>query len=673
MPRPFEGDQLRGKRLLILFPHMTAPGGALNYALKLAEFLSEKGATVAILTLRNDPDRYPRCPGVEFLCLDGPLTSSIRYWSLLPFWQMRLNARIAAWRPDLLIPQVFPANWWGWLYKGSHPGVKLAWVCHEPSAFLHSLAWIAALAPFWKRWLARTLRPLLIRVDLRLCRHADSIFANSAYTAGMLEKVYGRRASAIVYPGIDLELFHPGSPGCYGHREGIVTVARLTRFKRIDFLLRVFAEVSKQHPGLTFNIVGRGEHEKSLQALAGELGIASRVIFHGSLDDEELAGLYRRCQLFLHGSVAEPFGMAPLEAIACGTPVVAHGSGGPREIIDHACGRLVDSLSVASWSAEVSRFLFTLKRRPEYFAGVPRRAQSFAWEDTLAPVVPVIEQLLRSGALPCGEACVDPTGALPAVSVIMPSLQQAAYLEEAVRSVLDQREVEAELIVMDPGSTDGSRELLMRLKTEYADRLRLHFAPDQGQADAIRRGMELARGGVLAWLNSDDRLRPGALQQAVSHLSGPEPCWMYGRCGIVDERGRPISRGIVWFKNLRGRRFSIYKLLTENFIPQMATFWNRAIWDRAGGIDRNRHLDMDYDLFLKFAKISAPRVSRETFADYRVHRDAKSSLQTRDLMHEAYLTAREHAAGLGWRGSRSLMLHRIYGLRTRIIYRLIKP
>ena len=261
----------------------------------------------------------------------------------------------------------------------------------------------------------------------------------------------------------------------------------------------------------------------------------------------------------------------------------------------------------------------------------------------------------------------------PLISIVLPSFQQAPFLEEAVRSVLDQKFAEVELLVMDPGSTDGSRPLLRALQEEYGERLVLHFEPDKGQSDAINRGFGKARGQILSWLNSDDRLRPGALQRAVSHLSGPEPCWMYGRCGIVDERGRPISPGIVWYKNLRGRRFSIYKLLTENFIPQMATFWNRAIWDRAGGIDRNRHLDMDYDLFLKFAKIAAPRVFTESFADYRVHRDAKSSLQTRDLMHEAYLTAREHAAGLGWRGSRSLVLHRIYALRTWIIYRLIKP
>ena len=261
----------------------------------------------------------------------------------------------------------------------------------------------------------------------------------------------------------------------------------------------------------------------------------------------------------------------------------------------------------------------------------------------------------------------------PHISVIMPSYQQATYLEEAVRSVLDQHKVKVELIVMDPGSTDGSRELLLRLQEEYGEALQLHFVADNGQADAIQYGMALARGNVLAWLNSDDRLRPGALEVAAAYLDCPEPRWLYGRCGIINDYGQQISRPIVWYKNLRGRHFSIYKLLTEDFIPQMATFWNRAMWDKAGGIDQKRHLDMDYDLFIKYARIAQPQVLPSYLADFRVHREAKSSTRTFEAMDEAFATARQYAAELGWRGKLAIILHRIYALRTRLIYRVIKP
>lgn len=258
-------------------------------------------------------------------------------------------------------------------------------------------------------------------------------------------------------------------------------------------------------------------------------------------------------------------------------------------------------------------------------------------------------------------------------SIIMPSYQQAAFLEEAVRSVLDQEEVEVELLVMDPGSTDGSRELLLALEKKYGGRLLLHFAPDEGQADAINRGIAMARGHILGWLNSDDRLRPGSLCRVAHYLDSPEPRWIYGRCGIINEEGRQISLPIVWYKNFRGRRFSFYKLLTEDFIPQMATFWNRPLWDAIGGVDVKRHLDMDYDLFLRFARVVNPRVLSAYLADFRVHADAKSSIKISEHLKEASLTVREHAAGLGLRGKWCLLLHKIYGARTWLIYRLMKP
>ena len=261
----------------------------------------------------------------------------------------------------------------------------------------------------------------------------------------------------------------------------------------------------------------------------------------------------------------------------------------------------------------------------------------------------------------------------PDISIVMPCYQQREFLEEAVRSVLDQQEVHVELIVMDPGSTDGSRELLLKLQREFTDRLILHFAPDSGQSDAINRGMSRARGNVLGWLNSDDRLKPGALSLAVANLDAPEPRWMYGRGGIVNAKGHPISRPIVWYKNWRGRRFSIYKLITEDFIPQMSTFWNRSIWESAGGVDPRRHLDMDYDLFIRFAMAVQPIVTDRYLADFRVHHLTKSSQQTDKHLDAAMDTARKYSRELGVRGRVAFLLHRIYSARTRVIYRIIKP
>ena len=261
----------------------------------------------------------------------------------------------------------------------------------------------------------------------------------------------------------------------------------------------------------------------------------------------------------------------------------------------------------------------------------------------------------------------------PLISIVMPSFQQAVFIEEAVRSVLEQKGVDVELLVMDPGSTDGARELLQMLKKEYGERLALHFAPDQGQSDAVNAGMALARGRVLGWLNSDDRLRPAALAQVAAWLDSPEPRWLYGKAGMIDGQGRQHANFIVSYKNWRGRRFSIYKLLTENFVPQMAVFWNRAMWERAGGLDLSRDLDMDYDLWLRFARVTDPKVLSAELADFRVHSAAKGSLRTFEQLDAALATARLRADGLGRKGEAAVIIHRLLSWRTRMIYRWLKP
>ncbi len=259
------------------------------------------------------------------------------------------------------------------------------------------------------------------------------------------------------------------------------------------------------------------------------------------------------------------------------------------------------------------------------------------------------------------------------VSIIMPCFQQALYLEEAVRSVLDQELPGVELLVMDPGSTDGSRELLYRLKKEYGKRLDVYLEADQGQSDAVNRGFSRARGRILGWLNSDDRLRPESLTKVAAWLDSPQPRWVFGRAGMIDVAGNPCSNFIVRYKNWRGRRFSRLKLLTENFIPQMAVFWNQAMWERAGVLDNDRHLDMDYDLWLRFAEVSQPLVLEHALADFRIHGEAKGSRQAGAQLDAAFATAKKHAEGLGWRGKVALGVHLLLSIRTRLLYLWMKP
>jgi glycosyltransferase involved in cell wall biosynthesis len=119
-----------------------------------------------------------------------------------------------------------------------------------------------------------------------------------------------------------------------------------------------------------------------------------------------LRELYRRSSLFLHGTIGEPFGMAPLEAIACGTPVVAHRSGGPAEFVTSESGRLIDSLEVADWAKEIASYLDLLRSDPDFPERVRECARRFDWPLTLRPAVEIIAEQCAEG----GQTVLHATG-----------------------------------------------------------------------------------------------------------------------------------------------------------------------------------------------------------------------------------------------------------------------
>ena len=318
-----------GKKVMVLFPHMTIPGGALNYTLRTSELLSRSGLQVSILTLCHDIKCIDIPDGVEIIShAHGPVTSSMSFWLLYPFWQRWLNRKVRQWHPDILISHVFPSNWWGWLAKKAMPEIPMLWICHEPSAFIHSKRRIHALKPVWKSWIARILRPFLAHVDKQLAGYGDAVVANSRFTAEQVRTVYGREVAGIAYPGVDVEEFYKYNTP---KQRLLLTVAHLSGFKRIDFLLEVFARVIQKNPDLRFVIVGDGEKMIDLKRCARKLGIMEYVDFFGRQKGQKLICTYSRACLYLHGSINETFGMSLIEALASGCPVVAHASGGPKE------------------------------------------------------------------------------------------------------------------------------------------------------------------------------------------------------------------------------------------------------------------------------------------------------------------------------------------------------
>lgn len=204
--------------------------------------------------------------------------------------------------------------------------------------------------------------------------------------------------------------------------------------------------------------------------------------------------------------------------------------------------------------------------------------------------------------------------ATPRLSVVMPSFNHAKYIRMAIDSVLSQEEEGIELIVMDGGSTDHTVDLLRR----YGDRLRFVSERDGGQADAINRGFQRARGDILCWLNSDDMFVPGALGRVIRVLQeNPRAEFVYGRGWNVDESGRIIEDAGVL-------PFDLWRLIHQrNFIQQPSCFFRRSLLERVGPLDERLHYVMDWDLWIRFAAYRGLYVN-DFWSYNRVYHDNKT-------------------------------------------------
>ena len=160
------------------------------------------------------------------------------------------------------------------------------------------------------------------------------------------------------------------------------------------------------------------------------------------------------------------------------------------------------------------------------------------------------------------------------LSIVTPSFNGLRFLDRTARSILSQSgDFELEWIVVDGGSTDGTVEFLRGLNDP---RLRWTSEADRGQSHAINKGLALAAGDVVAWLNTDDVYTPGALAAvAQAFAAAPEAQWLVGRYEVIDEADRPIRSGVVRYKERSLRRYTYRALLRENFISQPAVFWRR--------------------------------------------------------------------------------------------------
>lgn len=265
------------------------------------------------------------------------------------------------------------------------------------------------------------------------------------------------------------------------------------------------------------------------------------------------------------------------------------------------------------------------------------------------------------------------------ISIITPSFNQEEFIERTIVSVLTQKwDFEIEYIVMDWWSTDSSVQIIEK----YASLIQNKEFPilcngidfiwksekDKWQSDAINKGLRLATGDVVTYLNSDDTYNPDALGKIATAFENPETVWTYGKCKIINKEDGEIRKWITLYKNIMGSKYSYGKLLSENFISQMTVFWKKELLEEIGFFDVDEHLCMDYEYWLRIGEKYNPTYIDAYIANFRFYHTSKSGSRFKIQFADELRLARKYAKG---KYKMSLCLHKFNYYKIVIIYSIL--
>lgn len=224
----------------------------------------------------------------------------------------------------------------------------------------------------------------------------------------------------------------------------------------------------------------------------------------------------------------------------------------------------------------------------------------------------------------------------PLVSVVTPSYNQGRFIRATIESVLSQDYPNLEYIVMDGGSTDETGAIVR----EYGSRIVFVSKPDRGQSHAINEGFRLAKGSVLAWLNSDDVFLPGAVGSAVRVLScNPDAGLVYGDGYLIDAAGNITGR----FPHTREP--DLWRLVhLSDYILQQSVFFRREVLDDVGYVDESLHYGLDWDLFIRIGMKYRLAYVPEYLGCLREYPETKSSSGGVKRVRELHAMLRKHTA-----------------------------
>ena len=223
------------------------------------------------------------------------------------------------------------------------------------------------------------------------------------------------------------------------------------------------------------------------------------------------------------------------------------------------------------------------------------------------------------------------------ISIITPSYNQGRYIEQNILSVLRQNHENFEHIIIDGGSTDNTLEILRKYP-----HLKWISERDEGQADALNKGFKLATGDIIGWINSDDYYENDIFHEVIREFENGSVRWTVGNLTTrFDEIGKEVKR--------RSPEITKARLISNpDILRQQATFFRKEFLDSYGLLNKLFYLVMDYDLWIRLAEISEPKMVDRYWAYFRMHPAQKTSIKNllRQVREINFILKRERVNAL---------------------------
>lgn len=405
--------------------------------------------------------------------------------------------------------------------------------------------------------------------------------------------------------------------------------ANLWKHKNHTRLLQAF-RILKEKTGSGVSLVLTGHPDGWLELSRDYKDL--RVLHLGFIRPEFLRFLLERARALVFFSLYEGFGIPLLEAFDAGTPVVCSNTTSLPEVGGDAV-LACDPTDIMAMAESMERILHDDELRKALILRGKARLATYSWVKSA--------HCLLAACSRVAAAAINSTGAdpglpppSPLVSIVTPSYNQGRFLKRTIESVLTQTYPNIEYIVIDGGSQDNSLEVLH----SYGNRFHWISEPDNGQTDAINKGLSETNGEILAYLNSDDVLAPGAIEKVVRFFhKNPECDMVYGKADYIDKEDNVIGC-------YKTAEYSFNRLIEDCMVCQPAAFWRRRIADTIGPFDENLNFTMDYDYWLRIAKSEGNICFLpEKLACSRLYPETKTLSSRAKIYHEIFDICRKHA------------------------------